>query len=247
MEALGFEMRTIGLGFDEFKTAWSSGKDENVGSVDVLSAHLKDILMEEDERRCKGTLPEAAVVPSMRRKTFKELGTATPQAVELAGRVKELPVDELLARAVKERERLERTGVLDRTGDVMPKHAPPCDASLIGKELEIRWRYWRPTEEGERGQKKAVDIWVDGTVVQIANDTTDKGSPQLRVPKKWQGTNAVCIKWPADIDREQAEMYTWSLLIPDTWNKEVKMGWRYTAAQLAKLGDTDARPGKRRK
>ena len=50
--------------------------------------------------------------------------------------MKELSTDELLWRAEKERARLESIGELDRTADVMPKQAPPCDASLIGKELE---------------------------------------------------------------------------------------------------------------
>ena len=183
----------------------------------------------------------------MRRKTFKELGTATPQATELAGQVLELPSEELLARAEKERERLEIVGELDRNADVMPKEAPPCDASLIGMELEIRWRYWRETVAGERGKKKAVDIWADGTVVQVANDTSDKESPRARVPKKLQGTAAVRIKWPADPAREQPEMYTWSLLTKENWNQEVVLGWRYTPAQLAKLGETCQPAPKRRK
>ena len=195
-------------------------------SVDDLSGHLKDILMEEDERRREGSLPDAAVVPVMRRKTFKELGTATPQALELAGQVKELPREELLERAQAERARMEEKGELDRIADVMPCDAPRCDASLVGKELEIRWRYWRPAEMGERGRKKAVDIWCVGTVVQIANGTTDKESPRC---KKILNAGAVCIKWPADEEFGEDESYTWSILTKDNWNKEAVLGWRYTS------------------
>ena len=180
----------------------------------------------------------------MRRKTFKELGTATPQALELAGQVKELPRTELLKRAEDERERLEHIGELDRTGDVMPKKAPPCDDSLVGKELEIRWRYWRAAEEGERGKKKAADIWCVGTVVQIANGTTDKASPRC---KKILDAGAVCIKWPVDKDFDEGEHYTWSILTKENWNKEAVLGWRYTATQLAKHGETRAPAEKRRK
>ena len=227
------EMRVIGLGFDEFRPHWSSSKDEEIGSVADLSANLKEILMEEEERRMEGKLPGAAVVPTMRRKTFKELGTATPQAVELAGQCLELPLDELLERAEKERERLETLGELDRTADMMPKDAPPCNESLIGKELEIRWRYWRPAKEGERGKKKAVDIWCVGEVVSVANGTTDQESPRCKHPL---AKGAVRIKWPADADFDERETYTWSLLTKENWNKEAVLGWRYTAAQLAKLG-----------
>ena len=235
------EMRVIGLGFDQFKTNWSSSKDAEIGSVVDLSAHLKEILMEEEELRVEGKLPDAAVVPTMRRKTFKELGTATPQAVELAGQCLELPLDELLKRAETERERLEALGELDSTADVMPKDAPPCNESLIGKELEIRWRYWRPAKEGERGKKKAVDIWCVGEVVSVANGTTDKESPRCKHPL---AKGAVRIKWPADADFDERETYTWSLLTQENWNKEAVLGWRYTAAQLAKLG---APSGKRPK
>ena len=44
------EMRVVGLGFDEFKTNWSSSKDDQIGSVDDLAKHLKEILMEEADR-----------------------------------------------------------------------------------------------------------------------------------------------------------------------------------------------------
>eukprot|EP00966_Prymnesium_polylepis_P006991 161203-Prymnesium_polylepis.1 len=70
-------MRVIGLGFEEFKPAWSSGKDENIGSYDDLLELLRDILIEERERAGEDALPAAAVVPQMKRKTFKELGTPT--------------------------------------------------------------------------------------------------------------------------------------------------------------------------
>ena len=180
----------------------------------------------------------------MRRKTFKELGSATPQALDLAGKVKELPRDELLARSQLERERLEQIGELDRTGDIMPREAPPCNDSLIGKELEIRWRYWRPAAEGERGKRKAVDIWCIGTVVRIANGKTDKESPRC---KKILDAGAVCIKWPADKDFDEEEQYTWSILTKANWNNEAVLGWRYTAAQLAKLSETRAPAGKRQK
>eukprot|EP00966_Prymnesium_polylepis_P264704 6114745-Prymnesium_polylepis.1 len=70
-------MRVIGLGFDEFKPAWSSSTDEYIGTVNAPTEQLRDILREEEQRRREGSLPEAAVVPHMRRKTFKELGTPT--------------------------------------------------------------------------------------------------------------------------------------------------------------------------
>ena len=74
------EMRVVGLGWVEFKTNWSSSKDEVVGTVSDLVGQLKDIMEEEEDRE----IPEAAVAPILQRKTFRELGTLTMQAKELA-------------------------------------------------------------------------------------------------------------------------------------------------------------------
>ena len=57
-----------------------------------------------------------------------------------------------------------------------------------------------------------VDIWCVGTVVQVANGTTDKASPRC---KKMLDAGAVCIKWPADKDYDEGESYTWSILTKD--------------------------------
>ena len=65
--------------------------------------------------------------------------------------------------------------------------------------------------------------------------------------KRILNAGAVCIKWPADEDFEEAESYTWSILTKDNWNKEAVLGWRYTKAQLAKLGDMRAPARKRAK
>jgi hypothetical protein len=207
------EMRVIGLGFDEFKAAWSSGKDEDIGTVADLTESLHEILGEEQQRRRKGELPEAAVVPQMRRKTFKMLGTPTVQAAALADKVLELPVEKLLERAERERERLEDAGELDGVGDNQPEKPPRCDDALIGTKLEVRWRYWaKVTDPKDKRKKQAVDIWTEGEVVQIANGTTDTESPRCR---KLVEAGAVRIKWAADAAFEEEESYTWSILRDD--------------------------------
>ena len=130
-------MRTRGLGFVEFRTPWSSSKDESVGTVEQLTAPLREILIEEEERRVCGELPDVAVVPVMKRKSFKELGSPTAQAKALATCIKELDQEELLAAAQLERERLEQAGEIDAVADAQPAKPPPV-ASLEGKWLELR-------------------------------------------------------------------------------------------------------------
>lgn len=146
------EMRVVGLGWIEFKTNWSSGKDAAVGSVQDLMSQLSDILSEEEERQ----IPEAAAAPIMRRKTFKQLGTPTAQAEELSDQRLSLSSEQMLALAEQKRAELEATFELDIVGDRQPKDPPPLNETLVGKKLEINWRYWRVANAGERGKKKQV-------------------------------------------------------------------------------------------
>ena len=46
---------------------------------------------------------------------------------------------------------------------------------------------------------------------------------------------AVRIKWEADSEFDEDESLTWSILKAEDWNKEVCLGWRYSAAELKKL------------
>ena len=256
------EMRVIGLGFDEFKPAWSSSKDEDVGTVDDLYDLLRNILMEERNRACADDLPTSAIVPQMRRKTFKQLGTPTVQSTALADKVLELPAEELLERARAERARLADAGEIDEVEDNQPLEAPPCNDSLPGTGLEVRWRYWAPVTDAERAagdkrKKRAVDIWCECEVVQVANGTTDTGRLGVMEQeaaakcKKLLDAGAVRLKWPADIAREELEdSFTWCILTKGNWNEEAVLGWRFTASELRKRREAeqgDGKGGKRRR
>jgi hypothetical protein len=271
----------LALGFTEFKTLWSSSTDETVGSLEALTQLLTDILWDERARQIDGDLPEVAVVPIMKRKSFKQLGTPTAQATELAHKIKDLSDEELLKLAEEERQRQEEEGELDAIGDVQQDEAPEINDSLIGSALEVCWRcadhsplhahrcrsarspppqctlaaacslpcalicllsdrrYWRkPTAEeiakGEKRKKIGVKIWCEGEVVLIANGTTTTTNPENAKCKTLPKAGAVRIKWPADADREEKESFTWSILQEADWNQDRHLGWRFTAAELAK-------------
>ena len=72
-----------------------------------------------------------------------------------------MTADELRAAAERERIRLEEAGEIDRVGDnlgVGADSAPAFD-SLVGKTIELRWRYW--TQEGnKRKQVRACTFHV---------------------------------------------------------------------------------------
>ena len=60
--------------------------------------------------------------------------------------------------------------------------------------------------------------------------------------KKLAKAGAVRLKWPEDRSRDvpEPESYTWNILQEATWNADVHLGWRFTAAELAKRADERA-------
>ena len=222
------DMRTRGLQWVEFKTAWSSGADEEVGTVEDLTGHLKEIIAEEAEQRRAGELPQDAPAPILKRKTFKELGTPTPQAEELGQRHTELSPEQLREAAERERERLEERGEISREEDLQDDEAPSFD-SLVEKDVDIRWRYWVKDPSRKSGRRSQY-IWCTGRVVEVA-DGHQKKSAKSKSPLPW---GAVRVRWPKDADYAEGETYVWSVLKPAHFNKEVHLGWRYAASELEK-------------
>ena len=241
---LQIEMRVVGLGFTEFKTPWSSSKDEKIGTVPELTALLRDILIEEEERRVCHELPEVAVIPVMKRKTFKALGDPTVQAGELGATIKEFTVEELLTLAEQKRAEMEEAGELDVVADEQPEDPPPLDASIIGTELEICWRYWRAPRadeiaKGEKRKKIGVPMWCTGEVVLVADGVATTERPESARCKKLAEAGAVRIRWPEDLTREvpEKETFSWHILQNELWgsrNRDVHMGWRFSPVELKK-------------
>jgi hypothetical protein len=195
-----------------------------------LSRQLKEIVEEEREQRAAGELPEDAPAPIMKAKTFKQLGTRTAQAEALAEQRPELTDDELRAKAKLERTRLEAAGEICAIGDEQPKNAPSF-SSLLGRQLEIRWRYYVKDASRKSGRRSEY-IWCTGTVVEVADGKVTKKSSRCSSPLPW---GAVRIEWPADADHEEGQTFVWSVLKPAHFRKEVHLGWRYAEAELVKL------------
>lgn len=170
-------MRVIGLSWSEWKTPWSSSIDENVGTLDQLVAHLKEVLEREKVLARQKELPrkeyalsskealaEECPAPLLQRKSFKALGTPTVQSDALSDCSIEISADEALAMAQQRRSELEAAGEIDWLCDRQPFNTgqgPPPDKTLVGKTLEVRWRY-RHKETGE-----PVYMWCEGQVIQV--------------------------------------------------------------------------------
>ena len=78
------------------------------------------------------------------------------QAKELAAQRVEMTSDELRAAAERERIRLEAPGEIDIVGDRLGvgADAAPSFDTLLGKTVEVRWRYWAK-EDGKKKQAHA--------------------------------------------------------------------------------------------
>ena len=231
------EMRVRGLRWTHFKTQWGSVNDEDVGTVEQLTGHIKEILAEERDCRAAGELPEAAVPPTMARKSFKALGTRTKQAEGFGEDELELGAEELLRRAEAEHVRLAAAGEIDDLHDQMPAKAPAWD-KLSGVLWEICWRYWVPyTDTNGRQRKRQQFIWSEGEVVEVATAVESRLPAKIR---KELGEHpqfrAVRIRWPADKDFGEKETFSWSVFCPDDWCETKHLGWRYAPCELAKLG-----------
>lgn len=230
------EMRTRGLQWVEMKAAWSSASDEHVGSIEELTGHLKEIIQEERERRQAGELPEQAPAPIFKRKSFKELGTPTAQAEELAAKYTELSVEEFREAAEQERERLQAVGEIDRVSDLQPAAAPSF-ASLVGRQVEVRWRYW-VKDPSRKSKRRQVYIWCTAEVVEVADGRTTKASSRCKSPLPW---GAVRLKFALDQEREEPEHFVWSVLKPADFDREVHLGWRYAESELEKLAEAEGK------
>ncbi|KAL1510813.1 hypothetical protein AB1Y20_007097 [Prymnesium parvum] len=229
------EMRVIGLSWNDVKTPWSSSSDEAVGTVAQLSEHLKEeILVREVAQRKAGELPskegtpeESCPAPLLQRKTFKTLGTPTVQADRLCQAVKAEPSSEEKLEAAKQRRtELEERGELDWVSDRQPYatgQGPVPDENLIGKKLEVRWRYYNK-HTGE-----PIYIWCEGNVVQVADGEKDKKTARCR---KLLPAGALRIQWPADAEFDEDESFVWTILKPCAFNKDIHLGWRFAASEL---------------
>eukprot|EP00965_Chrysotila_dentata_P018941 631353-Pleurochrysis_carterae.AAC.1 len=131
-------MRVLGLGLAEYAISWSTSGRQR--SNDELLDALGTVLEAEAQLRADGALPAEAVAPRMKNKTFKQLGTPTVGAEELAN-IEEIDLEKLRESATAARGADAAELRSDAVQDRQPSEPPPLDARLVGRNLEVRWRY----------------------------------------------------------------------------------------------------------
>ena len=80
-------------------------------------------------------------------------------------------------------------GEIDSVADGQLLRKAPAFGDLLGRYIEVRWRYW---DVGEDGKRKSVYIWCEGEVVEVADGRTTKKSAACKSPLPWGAVRIRC-------------------------------------------------------
>lgn len=117
-------------------------------------------------------------------------------------------------------------GIADSVERQQPKEAPAFDQALVGKRIEVLWKYF------EKDSNKPHMIWASGTIKRIADGLTDKRSARA---KKVLPAGAVLWAWDADPEFGEQAGEQWLLLLPKKWNPtthKAAYSWRFDPREL---------------
>lgn len=233
------EMRVLGLGWTQYATRWSSQADQRIGTVSHLQELLEEIIVEERAQRRLKRLPTEAALPNQLDQNLGQLGTADADAAAIERRCV-FSLAELERKAQLAMERRAAAGVSDSLEDlnagVNGGLAPAFDQSLVGKQIEVLWKY----VDAETQQPHL--IWASGRVARVADGLTDKRSARAR---NLLPAGAVLWQWDADPEFDERAGEKWLVLLPSKWNSQVLYGWRYDAREFG--AECASTPDERRK
>ena len=168
---------------------------------------------------CQGAISEQVVDALLRQPSQfdeRQLGQLSLQLFSTA---------ELERKAAEAMARRVADGTADDVEALQPAEAPAFDQSLVGKWLEVRWRYTnKDTGEYEY-------IWSPGKVVRVADGCSDKKTAR---GKKLLPAGAVLWAWEADPDFDEPAGEQWLTLLPAKFNEQVWYGWRLDPRELVK-------------
>ena len=225
---LQIEMRTLGLGWTQYSTRWSSKADENIGTVAHLTALLEETILEEKARaRFTGErgLPTEPAPPHHQARDIGQLGTADADAISIA-HSSVFDTEQLRAKAQQERQRRIESGIADAVERMQPHEAPAFDSKLIGKRLEVLWKYHEKLADGSTQPHL---IWATGRVTRIADGLTNKRSSRAR---KILPAGALLWAWDADPEFGERAGEQWLILLPKKWNGQQVYSWRFDPREL---------------
>ena len=211
-------MRVLGLGWKDLAIAWSKNGKEC--TVNQLLNHLKKII---SQQRTRGIpekppvkLPERKVLPTLGRKTailsrIEDKYASQSEKFETAGQ--NLRVERELA------------GIGDRYSQMQPLSMPVVDKKLIGKRLDVCFK-WNLEEGGTELR------WSQGEVVDVS-DGSNILKPGARSACYKKG-EAALIGWDKNKDTNEPSHISAQRLLPSKWNpknKHSEGAWRFDIAE----------------
>eukprot|EP00966_Prymnesium_polylepis_P007183 165724-Prymnesium_polylepis.1 len=168
------EMRVLGCGMTQFATRWSSSADQRIGTVAHLREVLEEITFEEMTLRRQRRLPTEAAPPQFVTRERTQLGTADEDVLEVESRAL-FSAAELERKAEQAMQRRREAGISDNVEDLQQLRAPAFDDALVGKRLEVLWKYFDKADSN-----KATLIWASGRVVKVADGLQTKRSAKAK-------------------------------------------------------------------
>ena len=236
---LQIEMRVLGCGWEQFTTRWSSNKDSRIGTAAHLKGLLEEIILEEKSLERLGRLPTEAAPPHHKVTDLGQLGSVNADALAIERKAL-FSTEELRAKAEEEKQRRVEAGVWDTVERLQPNEAPAFDQALMGKRLEVLWKYMN------KDTNEPVLVWATGRVARVADGLTDKRS---RLARKVLPAGAILWAWEADPEFDEAAGEQWLVLLPKKWNKQQQYSWRFDPRELgaAPNAQQPARPANLRR
>lgn len=236
---LQIEMRVLGCGWEQFTTRWSSNKDSRIGTAAHLKHLLQEIIVEEKSLERLGRLPTEAAPPHHKVTDLGQLGSVNADALAIERKAL-FSTEELRAKAEEEKQRRVEAGVWDTVERLQPNEAPAFDQALMGKRLEVLWKYMN------KDTNEPTLVWATGRVARVADGLTDKRS---RLARKVLPAGAILWAWEADPEFEEAAGEQWLVLLPKKWNKQQQYSWRFDPRELgaAPNAQQPARPANLRR
>ena len=220
------EMRVIGCGMTQYSTRWSSSADVRIGTVAHLRELLDEIILEEISLKRLKRLPKEAAQPQFQERAAaaKQLGTVDADVVEVESRAF-FSMAEMERKVEQALKRRRESGISDDVEDMQPLRAPQFNHDLVGKRIEVLWKYF----EKSNGNKEHL-IWASGRVVRVADGRLQ--TKRSKRARKVLPAGAVLWAWDADPEFGEVSGEQWLILLPKKWNKHVHYGWRYDPREL---------------
>ena len=173
--------------------AWSSSTDKSVGTLKTLTAHALKIIKAEATRE----IPTEPHCPQLARKTLPQLGSPTVKVEELDSKGTD-NIAALKAAAEEERARREANGIGDRVQNRQPVQPPPFDDTLVGRRLEVRYRYDVVDLETKEPTGEIAFLWCSCEVLRVSDGTIRKVGAMGQELKSTHPAGHVLLRWDAN-------------------------------------------------